>query len=204
MQNLLKNEKIIPLLKRRKSRDLAEKISQSISEKKQKIEKIKTLMKETKKDANTKQLADEMLKNFKETEINNTDILKKELILQEENFKKKLQLKKDAMKQTFRNRGSSLPHTRLYNMIKQTAVEIENIEKNNPTIFRRRGTVIKRSSTPQRKKSILSMSVFKEEDESQESRDSEETEESQEEKTPSNRKIKNFLSYYLIIILNLN
>ena len=178
MQNLLKNEKIQPLLKRRKSRDLAEKISQSISEKKQKIEKIKTLLKETKKDAKTKELAHEMLKNLKETETINTDILKKELNLQEENFKKKLKLKKDARQQFIRNRGCSLPHTRFYNMIKQTAVEIENLEKSNPNIFRRRGTVVKRSSTPARKKSILSMTVFKEKDESQESRDSEETEES--------------------------
>jgi hypothetical protein len=196
MQNLLKNEKIIPLLKRRKSRDLADQISQRITEKKRKIEKIKILLKETKKDANTKELANEILKNFKETETNHTDILKKELNLQVENFKKKLELKKNSKIPNFRNRGCSLPHTRLYQMIKQTAEEIENLEKNNPKIFRRRGTAIKKSSTPPRKKSILGMAVFKEEDESHESRDSEETDEfqksqgkSEEETTLNNSNI---------------
>ena len=167
MQTLLKNEKIKPLLKRRKSRDLADHISYSINEKKQKIEKIKTLLKENKKEFNIKQLAINILKNFKESETNQSDILKKELNHQEENFKKKLEIKKrERDLGSGRNRVCSLPHTRLYNMIKQSTDESENLEKTNHNFIKSKGTVIKRTTTPARKKSILSMSTFKEEDDS--------------------------------------
>jgi len=163
MQDLLKNERIIPLLKRRKSRDLAENISYTIKEKKQKIEKIKNLIKENKKE--TKQLTTELLKNFKESETNQSNILKKELSIQEINFQKKLEVKKMEKQHNMRRRVSSQPHIRIYNMLKESTESSHNLENPNQNVTERRVSMMKKSSTPPRKKSNLSIIEFNEEEE---------------------------------------
>jgi hypothetical protein len=105
MQNLMKNEKVQPILKRRKSKDLTKKYSITLEEKKEKIDRIKSLLKESK--IKTKEIANNMIEEInKETVISQAQsIIHKDINSQEESFKKKLEEK--------RSRGNSLPHLKL-------------------------------------------------------------------------------------------
>jgi hypothetical protein len=105
MQNLMKNEKVQPILKRRKSKELTKKYSITMEEKKEKINRIKSLLKESK--IKTKEIANNMIEEInKETVITQAQsIIHKDINSQEESFKKKLEEK--------RSRGNSLPHLKL-------------------------------------------------------------------------------------------
>jgi hypothetical protein len=103
MQDLLKNEKIQPLLKRRNSRELMEKLELTVRLKKEKIEKIKTLIKGTNTNKNVQEATINLIENFNKKETSNNDLMNKDIAGQEENFKKRLEEKK-----LFRT--SSQPH----------------------------------------------------------------------------------------------
>ena len=103
MQDLLKNEKIQPLLKRRNSRELMEKLELTVRLKKEKIEKIKTLIKGTNTNKNVQEATINLIENFNKKESSNNDLMNKDIAGQEENFKKRLEEKK-----LFRT--SSQPH----------------------------------------------------------------------------------------------
>ena len=108
MQKLLKNDKIQPLLARRKSQRLVQQFSLSVDEKKDKIDKIKTLIKENKKELNAKEIANQYLQeiNKEEGKTKAETILKEDINNQEENFKKRLEEKRMM-------RGNSQPHMKL-------------------------------------------------------------------------------------------
>ena len=102
MQDLLKNEKIKPLLKRRNSRELIEKIEISVHEKKEKYDKIKNLLKDCKSN-NVMETTSSLIENFNHKENTNQEIISKNISEQQENFKKRLQEKKLT-------RNNSEPH----------------------------------------------------------------------------------------------
>lgn len=103
MQDLLRNPKIQHLLKKRKSKDLIEKMELTVKEKKGKVEKIKNLIKDTITHKNVSEATYHIIENFKQKEISNKDLILKDIAGQEENFKKRLEEKK-----LFRT--SSQPH----------------------------------------------------------------------------------------------
>lgn len=103
MQDLLKNEKIQPLLKKRNSRELVERLELTVEQKKEKIEKIKTLIKDTNSNKNVKEATNSLIESFNKKETSNKDLMNKDIAGQEENFKKRLEEKK-----LFRT--SSQPH----------------------------------------------------------------------------------------------
>lgn len=103
MQDLLKNDKIQPLLKRRNSRELIEKLELTVEQKKDQIEKIKTMIKDTNTKKNVKEATNNLIENFNKKENSNNDLIHKDIAGQEENFKKRLEEKK-----LFRT--SSQPH----------------------------------------------------------------------------------------------
>ena len=106
MQDLLRNEKIQPLLIRRKSQEMVTNYSLSIDKKKEKVEKIKTLLKENKKEKNSKKITNNLLQNIN-TEGNKAEIIIiQDLNSQEESFKKRLEERR-------LQRGYSLPHMKL-------------------------------------------------------------------------------------------
>jgi len=97
MQDLLKNENIKPLLKRRNSRELIETFQLTVEQKKEKIEKIekiKTLIKDTNTNKNVKEATNNLIQNFNKKETSNKDLINKDIAGQEENFKKRLEEKK--------------------------------------------------------------------------------------------------------------
>jgi uncharacterized protein (UPF0147 family) len=94
MQDLLKNENIKPLLKRRNSRELIETLQLTVEQKKEKIEKIKTLIKDTNTNKNVKEATNNLIENFNKKETSNKDLINKDIAGQEENFKKRLEEKK--------------------------------------------------------------------------------------------------------------
>jgi hypothetical protein len=93
MQMMLKNENLKPLLQRRKSKELANLFSISIEEKKEKIEKIKSLLKENKKDQSKEEISS-ILDNLRNTETKQNQMIKFVLDDQHECFKTKLEKKK--------------------------------------------------------------------------------------------------------------
>jgi hypothetical protein len=105
MQNLCRDETLQPLLNKRKSRQFVEQIVVNVEKKKEKIDKIKCLIKENKKDHNTKEIAQSILDNYSKAENSNVDVINKEILNQEEIFKKRLEEK--------RARGNSQPHMKL-------------------------------------------------------------------------------------------
>jgi hypothetical protein len=96
MHDLLQNPKITNLLKRRESKKLAEKIEITIQEKKEKVEKIKNLIKEKNTNTNVKSETTNVLQDFEKIESNNKDkeIISKDIASQEESFKQRLEAKK--------------------------------------------------------------------------------------------------------------
>ncbi len=104
MQNLLKNQKIQGLLGRRKSKELVEQIHISVEEKKEKIEKIRTQLKDRNK--GTKKIANDMLENANKEGEKVGSIIDKDINTQEENFKKRLEERR-------LQRGNSQPHLKL-------------------------------------------------------------------------------------------
>lgn len=96
MQDLIGNPKISNLLKRRDSKNLAEKIELTVKEKKDKIEKIKNLIKEKNVSTNLKSETSNVIDDFKKHQNENMDqeIISKDIASQEENFKKRLEEKK--------------------------------------------------------------------------------------------------------------
>ena len=91
MQDLLKNEKIKPLLKRRNSRELIEIFQLTVEQKK---EKIKTLIKDTNTNKNVKEATNNLIENFNKKETLNKDLINKDIAGQEEDFKRRLEEKK--------------------------------------------------------------------------------------------------------------
>ena len=108
MQKLLKNDKIQPLLTRRKSQKLVQQFSLSVEEKRDKIDKIKSLIKENKREVNSKEIANQYLQEINKQENQNKAeiIMKEDIINQEESFKKRLEEKRLL-------RGNSQPHMKL-------------------------------------------------------------------------------------------
>jgi hypothetical protein len=108
MQKLLKNDKIQPLLTRRKSQKLVQQFSLSVEEKRDKIDKIKSLIKENKKELNSKEIANQYLQQLNKDENHNKaeSIMKEDINHQEESFKKRLEEKRLL-------RGNSQPHMKL-------------------------------------------------------------------------------------------
>lgn len=108
MQKLLKNDKIQPLLTRRKSQKLVQQFSISVEEKRDKIDKIKSLIKENKREVNSKEIANQYLQEINNQENQNKAeiIMKEDIINQEESFKKRLEEKRLL-------RGNSQPHMKL-------------------------------------------------------------------------------------------
>lgn len=96
MHELLENSKIAHLLKRRDSKGLKEKMEITIFEKREKVEKIKTLIKEKNTTTNVKSETTNLLQDFQKNENNNKDkeIISKDIASQEESFKKRLEAKK--------------------------------------------------------------------------------------------------------------
>jgi hypothetical protein len=96
MHDLLQNPKITNLLKRRESKGLAEKIEITIQEKKDKVEKIKNLIKEKNTTTNVKSETTNVLQDFEKIESNNKDkeLISKDIASQEESFKQRLEAKK--------------------------------------------------------------------------------------------------------------
>ena len=108
MQKLLKNDKIQPLLTRRKSQKLVQQFSLSVEEKRDKIDKIKSLIKENKREVNSKEIANQYLQEINKQENQNKAeiIMKEDIINQEESFKKRLEEKRLL-------RGNSQPHMKV-------------------------------------------------------------------------------------------
>lgn len=96
MHDLIENPKINNLLKRRDSKGLKEKMVITIQEKKEKVEKIKTLIKEKNTSTNVKSETSNVLQDFQKIENENKDkeIISKDMESQEESFKKRLEAKK--------------------------------------------------------------------------------------------------------------
>lgn len=91
MQDLLKNEKIQPLLKRKNSKELMEKLENTVQHKKENIEKIKTLIKEKNTNKNVNEVTNNLIENFNKKQTSNDDLINKDIAGQEENFKKRLE-----------------------------------------------------------------------------------------------------------------
>ena len=128
LQALIGDNKLQSLFERKKSRVLVNVMTEF---KKEKMEKIKILMKETEKDAYSisKELIDDLNANKGE------EIINKEITNQEENFKKKLEDK--------RTRGYSQPNKFKNEMRKKAQ------------------TVYKKQTTPPKRASKLAMHTFK-------------------------------------------
>jgi hypothetical protein len=99
---MIKNENLMHLMNKRKSRQFVDKIAVNVEKKKEKIEKIKNLLKETKKEKNNKELANTIIENYSKGENKQVEVINKDLSTQEENFKKRLEER--------RLRGNSQPH----------------------------------------------------------------------------------------------
>lgn len=172
MQNLLKDAKIQHLLARRRSRELAEEISISMEAKKEKIDKIKNMIKENKKGVNSKEMANNLLNDLNKAEKAET-MVNKDINAQEESFKKRLEEK--------RLRGNSLPQTRFksfkaklstrfnldYISNNQETKDVSEESKQNSTLENttaeitpsKRGS-LKKTKTPPKRKSILTLNTF--------------------------------------------
>ena len=96
MQDLLQNPKITHLFKRRESIELIHKMEITLQEKKDKVDKVKNLIKEKNTSTNVKFELTHVLQDFKKIEDNNKDeeIISQDIASQEENFKKRLEAKK--------------------------------------------------------------------------------------------------------------
>ena len=96
MHNLLENPKIAHLLKRRDSKGLLEKMEITIQEKREKVDKIKTLIKEKNTATNVNSETTNLLEDFQKIESSNKDkeIISNDIASQEESFKKRLEAKK--------------------------------------------------------------------------------------------------------------
>lgn len=106
MQELLKNPKLTPLLNRRRSRELVQMVSISVEEKKEKVEKIRTMIKDNKTNINAKEITSNIIDSFNKAKDSNTDIVNQQLSTQEDAFKKRLEEKRMC-------RTNSQPHMKL-------------------------------------------------------------------------------------------
>jgi len=85
MQDLLKNEKIQPLI---------DKFQETVEEKKAKVEKIKVLIKDTNTNKNVREATNNLIENFNKKETSNNNLMNQDIAGQEESFKKRLEEKK--------------------------------------------------------------------------------------------------------------
>jgi hypothetical protein len=110
MQELLKSDKIKPLLNRRQSRELVQNINTHVEERKEQIENIKqnpnAKLDKLDKVQKQQQLKD-IFSNYEKAENINKEIQTKQISNQEETFKKRLEEKR------MMNRGLSQPRLRL-------------------------------------------------------------------------------------------
>ena len=96
MHDLLTNPRITDLLKRRDSKGLIEKIEFTVQEKKEKVEKIKNMIKEKNCPTNVISETSNLIEDFHKIESSNKDkeIISKDIASQEESFLKRLEAKK--------------------------------------------------------------------------------------------------------------
>ena len=140
MQLLLRNDKIIPLLNRRKSRNLVESMAIKVVSKKEKVVKIKQMMKDQGKSAEI--VSKELIKDLELKKGN--EIISQEMQEQEESFRKKLEDR--------RSRGKTQPKLRSQ-FSKNEEIKVEIKEEENKKIIRI-------SNSPVQRKSFLAIQTF--------------------------------------------